>query len=267
MHDVAAPAKVDGAPAPAAISKNQAKRDKKAREGGTPGAPAVIRGLVAAAIVAGSDALIGGNTSAINSHLSCKVTSHNKTLASTARFAPDCDLCDTTLFEVAEDMWQTPPPWHDIEHLHTNEYAALDPIACVKNAVKRAKKLAKGVCKWMSDAAPAVNGIAPRLWLQDTGSGFDLVDRSRCDQFTLDQAEPLDIPLILIIANGECQIDQSVPIQIGQLLNTQKQYCWIVHLMLCPLDTDAWKRDMVLLGTVQSHSVVRFARPRRCHHD
>ena len=67
----------------------------------------------------------------------------------------------------------------------------------------------------VSDAAPVVNGIAPRLWLQDTGSGFDLVDRSRCDQFTLDHAQPLDIPLILNTANGECQIDETVPIQIG----------------------------------------------------
>ena len=85
----------------------------------------------------------------------------------------------------------------------------------LKSAVKRAKKLAKGVCKWITDAAPAVNGIAPRLWLPDTGSGFDLVDRSRCDQFTLDHAQPLDMPLVLNTANGECQIDQSVPIQIG----------------------------------------------------
>ena len=214
MHDVAAPAKTDGAPAPT-ISKNQAKRDKKAREGGVPGAPAVIRGLVAAAIVAGSDALIGGNTRVIHSCMPCKATSRNKTLVSTARFASDCKLCDTTLFEVEEDMWQTPPPWHDIEHLHTNEYAALDPVACVKGAVRRAKKLAKGVCKWIADAAPAVNGITPRLWLQDTGSGFDLVDRSRCDQFTLDHAQPLDTPLVLNTANGECQIDHSVPIQIG----------------------------------------------------
>ena len=80
----------------------------------------------------------------------------------------------------------------------------------------RAKKLAKNVGAWIvANAAPAMTGFVPRIWLQDTGSGFALVDRNRCDQFTLDHAQPLDTPLSLNTANGECVISETVPVQIG----------------------------------------------------
>ena len=86
----------------------------------------------------------------------------------------------------------------------SNERANLDPGVCVKEAVKRAKKLAKNVGTWIvANAAPAMTCFVPRIWLQDTGSGFNLVDKNRCDQFTLDHAQPLDTPLSLNTANGE----------------------------------------------------------------
>ena len=82
-------------------------------------------------------------------------------------------------------------------------------------AIRKAAELASSLAKAACDAVPAFTGSAPMMWLQDTGSGHDLIDRHQCDEYTLSQAQLLDQPLRLNTANGVTTIDESVPIQIN----------------------------------------------------
>ena len=182
--------------------------------------PAVLRAIIGGAIVAGANAF--GNNSL---HLPCgNQIQHDKFhLRKTQSFAPDHVLADVTAYdpECTEEEWPNYAEFcepQSPQYQHPEVRKAHNSGISLTAAINAAKVLAHSVVQITYNAVPALAGFAPTLWLQDTGSGNDLIARHQCDEFTFANARLLDRPLKLNTASGETRITQSIPSQIAPTL-------------------------------------------------
>ena len=159
-----------------------------------------------AAHVIGSSGVRGEN---LNSNI--EVT-HNILSCAAVNFADGKDMCELYTYTVNHTMKKTPEPTHDLNYKHSDILKSITSDEASKNALQRGVTLADKCKSILMCAAAALNKHGPKRWLQDTGSGNDLI--SKKDVHPKARKIPLDEPVHLQTANDIISVKNKVRVKV-----------------------------------------------------
>ena len=105
-------------------------------------------------------------------------------------------------------MKRTPDPTHNKLYQHSELLRGITADAAQVEALKRGESLARSCRSIINDVAAALNKYGPKRWLQDTGSGNDLISKHEVDPKA--KRKKLSEPLLLQTANDVIKVDTRV---------------------------------------------------------
>ena len=127
-------------------------------------------------------------------------------------FANQTELCELYTYTVSHDMKKTPEPTHDLNYKHSEALRKIKPEDALKTALERGNLLADQCKSILMCVAAAIGKYGPKRWLQDTGSGNDLISKKEVDPKS--KRIPLSDPLHLQTANDIISVRERVRMKV-----------------------------------------------------
>ena len=109
-------------------------------------------------------------------------------------------------------MKKTPEPTHDLNYKHSDTLKKIKPEDALNNALERGNQLAEQCQAILLCVAAPIGKYGPKRWLQDTGSGNDLISKREVDPRS--KRIPLSDPLHLQTANDIISVKDRVRMKV-----------------------------------------------------